>query len=91
VHNRWERVAFARSARKHKVGRARVLQVIDDPVVEARTQVSGFDDRLVFLGADATGRLLEVMAVELVDGTLLVIHAMDLRAKWRTLYEEGLR
>ena len=30
------------------------------------------------------------MAVPLIDG-LLVIHAMDLRAKWRPQYEEGKR
>ncbi len=42
----------------------------------------GFDDRLVFLGDDTTGRALEVMAVPLIDG---------LRAKWRPQYEEGKR
>lgn len=29
------------------------------------------------------------MAVELADGALLVIHAMDLRDKYRPVYEEG--
>lgn len=91
MHNRWERVAFARSARKHKVGRARVLQVIDDPVAEVRVQAEGLDDRLVFLGSDTTGRALEVIAVEAFNATLLVIHAMDLRSKWRSVYDEGLR
>ena len=68
-----------------------MLQVIDDPAVETRMQLDGFDDRLIFLGADATGRALEVMAVELAGGTLLVIHAMDLRPKWRTVYDEDSR
>ena len=40
-------------------------------------------------GDDATGRALEVMAVRTERG-LLVIQAMDLRTKWRALYEEGL-
>jgi hypothetical protein len=44
--------------------------------------------RLLFLGDDATGRALEVIAVEERD-RLVVIHAMDLRAKFRRLYEEG--
>ena len=37
------------------------------------------DLRLVFLGDDAEGVALEVMAIELEDDTLLVIHAMPLR------------
>jgi len=85
------RIDFAQSARRHRIGRDRVRQVIEDPVVELRLPGDeGYDDRLVFLGDDATGRALEVMAVPLID-RLLVIHAMDLQAKWRPLYEEGKR
>lgn len=40
------------------------------------------------MGDDATGRALEVMAGR-TDRGLLVIHAMDLRPKWRALYEEA--
>jgi hypothetical protein len=39
-------------------------------------------DRLIFLGRDETGALLEVMAIE-TDRGLLVIHAMTMRAKYR--------
>ena len=46
--------------------------------------------RLLILGDDDTGRALEVIAVE-EDDTLIVIHAMDLRSKFRELYEEGNR
>ena len=45
---------------------------------------------MVFLGDDESGRALEVMAVR-TDRGLLVIHAMDLRPKWRQLNEEGKR
>lgn len=45
--------------------------------------------RLVFLGDDADGTALEVMAVELDDGSLLVIHAMALRDRYREQYEEA--
>jgi hypothetical protein len=63
--------------------------VIADPTVEITLPAEGdLDERLVFLGDDATGRTLEVMAVRVERG-LLVIHAMDLRPKWRALYEEG--
>jgi hypothetical protein len=49
------------------------------------------DIRLVFLGDDAQGKPLEVMAIELPDGGLLVIHAMSLRSKYRQRYEETKR
>ena len=46
--------------------------------------------RLLILGDDDTGRALEVIAVE-EDEVFVVIHAMDLRQKFRALYEEGKR
>ena len=49
------------------------------------------DDRLVFLGEDDSGLALEVMAVELDDGDLYVIHAMPLRDRYRAEYEEAKR
>lgn len=71
--------------------RARAAHVISHPIVTATIPDDrGRDDRLLFLGDDATGRALEVLAVPLSDG-LLVIHVMDLRPTWRPLYEEGKR
>lgn len=91
MQNRVVQVEFTQSARKHRVGRARVRQVLDDPVAEAILPAErGRQERLVFLGDDDSGRALEVMAVR-TDRGLLVIHAMDLRPKWRALYEEGKR
>jgi hypothetical protein len=46
---------------------------------------------LVFLGDDADGLALEVMAIALEDGSLLVIHAMPLRDRYRAQYEEARR
>jgi len=45
--------------------------------------------RLVFLGDDGEGTALEVMAVELEEDALLVIHAMPLRDRYRKQYEEA--
>ena len=82
---------FTQSARRHKVGRARALQVLQDPVVVVRI-VEERDPRIrvLFLGEDRTGRVLEVIAIEESD-RWVVIHVMDLREKFRALYEEGLR
>ncbi len=48
-------------------------------------------DVLMHLGDDHTGRALEVGAVVIDDGGLLVIHAMDMRERFRQGYEEGRR
>jgi hypothetical protein len=47
------------------------------------------DDRVVFLGDGPGGEPLEVMAVEMRDGELLVIHAMALRDRYLNQYEEA--
>jgi len=51
--------------------------------------VGVLDLRLVYLGDDADGRPLEVMAVETAGDELLVIHAMPLRDKYKPQYEEA--
>ena len=62
-----------------------------DPVAQAVLPAEqGRQARLVFVVGDESGRPLEVMAVR-TDRGLLVIHAMDLRPKWRKLYEEAKR
>ena len=89
MHNWTKVVEFAQSARRHRIGRGRVLEVLADPVVVLNVpDARGRQGHIVFLGDDATGRALEVMAVATERG-LLVIHAMDLRPKWRRYYEEA--
>jgi hypothetical protein len=45
------------------------------------------DGKVLYLGADRAGNLLEVVAVAREDGSEVVIHAMRMRAK----YEPFLR
>lgn len=47
-------------------------------------------DAVLFLGDDWNGVPLEIGAIELDDGDLLVIHAMKLRRKYRGRYEEAV-
>jgi hypothetical protein len=47
--------------------------------------------RLVFLGEDSAGVSLEVIAVRTNRANLMVIHAMNLRPRYRPLYEEVRR
>jgi len=56
--------------------------------VDAR---GGADTRLLYLGDDVDGVPLEVMAVELDNRDLFVIHVMPLRDRYSEQYEEAKR
>lgn len=62
------------------------LRFEQEPLADAPAGVSS---RLVFLGDDAEGVALEVMAVELKNESLLVIHAMPLRDRYQEQHEEA--
>lgn len=47
------------------------------------------EERLLYLGDDDGEVALEVMAVELESGELYVIHAMEMRERYRPQYEEA--
>jgi uncharacterized DUF497 family protein len=89
-------VRFARSATKHRISRESIRHVIanyrlqfeEPPPAGGEASQS---TRMVYLGEDENGRALEVMAVEIDAGGLLVIHAMPQREKYRRRYEEGSR
>jgi hypothetical protein len=85
---------WARAATKHRIARERSRYVIEhcglrfeqDPPADA-PETAG--SRLIFLGDDEEGIALEVMAVELEEDALFVIHAMPLRDRYRMQYEEA--
>jgi hypothetical protein len=87
-------VRFARSATRHRISKDRIRYVIGNyrvrfeqppPDTERARAVS---TRVVYLGDDGQGRALEVMAVEGKNDELLVIHALELRDKYRKRYED---
>ena len=86
-------VSWARSATKHGVPRVQSAFVIEHCGLMFRVPAPAGqrDDRLVFLGDDEHGVALEVMAVELDDEQMHVIHAMGLRKRYRPQYEEAKR
>lgn len=90
------RVRFARSARRHRIAKADIEHVIvhsglyfEQPPPPDRPGRE--DPRLVFLGDGRDGAPLEVVAIELGEDELLVIHAMPLRERYRDQYEEAAR
>jgi hypothetical protein len=44
------------------------------------------DDLVAYLGPDSNGVPIEVFGIELGNGDVLVIHAMELRARYRDDY-----
>ena len=88
------RITFARSATKHRISRERSLHVIEHcgfQLVDRywNPATSEVDRRVYFLGEDLEEVALEVVAVEMDEEEFSVIHAMELRNRFRGLYEEA--
>lgn len=79
-------IRFTQSARRHRIGRARVRHVLRH--AQAVTVDDGPPPRLLLVGEDHTGRKLEVIAVWEFP-RLVVIHVMDARPVLVRRYEEG--
>ena len=72
AHNAFVMVRFTQSARKHRIGRAHALYVMDNSeptVLEEPDQPR----RLVWLGADDRGLMLEIVAIETPDYLLVIL------------------
>ena len=68
-------IRFNRSARKHRIGKARVLFVMEHGPPSLVASSGERDEQLLWIGVDQGGVELEVVAVEKPDA-LLVIHVM---------------
>lgn len=96
VSAEFKKLRWARTATKHRISRPRIRFVIEhcflvleeDPPAD---RPGAGDTRLVFLGNDPRGVPLEVIAVESGRGDLMVIHATELRARYRQAYGEVRR
>ncbi len=76
------RTKIAGSARKHKVGNARILAIMATAHT-IETDPKGKDPKITWIGTDERGFEIEVTAVVLPE-LLLVIHAMPLYRKDRS-------
>jgi hypothetical protein len=87
-------IRWARTATRHRIGRDRSGYVVRTTAAIFREPApagsSLTDDRLVFLGRDEDGEMLEVMAIEMDTGGLLIIHAMAIRDRYLKLLTGGL-
>ena len=85
-------ISWAKSAAKHRINRHRSGHVVKttDIIIRqpAPEETPLEEDRIVFLGPDPNGVMLEVMALE-TDHGLLIIHAMKMRPKYERLLAGG--
>ncbi len=88
------RVQFAHSATRHRISKDRIRHIIANYRVrfeEPPPDTEGArprSTRVVYLGDDDHECALEIMPVEGKHDELLVIHAMELRDKYRKRYED---
>ncbi|HWO84705.1 MAG TPA: hypothetical protein VNM38_13080 [Solirubrobacterales bacterium] len=87
------KVTFARSATKHRISRQRSLHIIEHCGIQLVDRawdrgIPGIERRVVFVGDDLEGVALEVIAAEEDEEAFVVIHAMNMRKRFRGLYEE---
>ena len=72
------------SARKHGVSDDDIEHAVELALVAADQD----DGKVLYLGPDQAGNLLEVVAVARADGTEVVIHAMPMRHMYEALLRE---
>ncbi|WBB78617.1 hypothetical protein O7606_20725 [Micromonospora sp. WMMD882] len=85
------RYSWTQAATKHGIAHSRSQYVIEHCGQHYTLTAEPPDrpERLLFLGDDRNGVALEVIAVELLDGTLRVIHSMEMRPQYNRLYREA--
>lgn len=68
-------VRWFRSARKHRIGKAHALHVMNAVEPEAVPAQGDLDARLEWVGIDDRGVELEILALDLAEA-IIVIHVM---------------
>lgn len=76
------------SARKHGVSDEDIQHAVDHALVVADSDDDVDVDKVLYLGPDRAGNLLEVVAALRADDTEVVIHAMPMRAMYESLLRD---
>ncbi len=77
------------SARRHGATDADIAHAVTHHVYLADLSDQGPPPRVLYLGPDVAGNLLEVVVIERDDGTDLAIHAMRMRKQYEELLRDG--
>jgi len=84
-------VEVHRSARKHGVSNDDVLHAVEHEIVSFALNPDDDPPKVLVIGPDSAGNLLEVIVILLANDRMLAIHAMKLRRHFHELLprEEG--
>jgi len=82
-------VEFHRSAFKHGITSEAIGHAIARRLVVVELDEDGDPPRVLAIGPDPAGNLLEVVWIELADKRMMVIHSMSLRPSFYGLLSEG--
>ena len=74
-----------RSAGKHGVPEGDVLHAVEHEIVSVDLDPDADPPKVLVIGPDSAGNLLEVIVLVLADDRLIVIHAMKLRHQFYEL------
>lgn len=80
-------VDFHRSAGRHGITNAAIRHAVERALVEY--EIDEDPSKVLIIGPDESGNLLEVVVLLLDQDRLLVIHAMSLRSQYHHLLLEG--
>ena len=78
-----------RSARRHGVNDAAIDHAVDHALVVVDLEPDADPPRVLAIGPDQAGNLLEIIWLEFPDRVPIVIHAMPLRRTFYDLLPEG--
>jgi hypothetical protein len=82
-------VEFHESAAKHGIDRSAILHAVEHTIVVVDLEPDADPARVLAIGPDDAGNLLEIIWLELADDRQLVIHAMRLRPVFYDLLPGG--
>lgn len=80
-----------RSAGKHGVAASDVMYAVEHEIVSFDLDPEADPPKILVIGPDSAGNLLEIIVLVLSDDRLIAIHAMKLRRQFHELLpgEEG--
>jgi len=78
-------VEIHRSAGKHGVADADIRHAVAHRLYDGELSKDEPPRRVLYLGPDRAGNLLEIVAIERDDGSELAIHAMKMQRKYEQL------
>ena len=80
---------FHRSAFKHRYGESDILHAVSHALVIVDLEPDADPPKVLAIGPDPAGNLLEIIWLEFAEAVELVIHAMHLRSVFYDLLATG--